>query len=233
MPKIPTINEMLNAGMHFGHQTSKWHPKMEPFIFMSRSGIHIIDLTKTKTLLSNALDFIKNFSAEGKIILFVGTKTQVRKPLMKMCKEVDMPYVAEKWMGGTLTNFFVIKKLIKKYNDITSDKKSGKLEKYTKKERLDFDRYLKKLDIKVGGLTKMNRLPDAMFVWDVKKEKNAIAEARVKNIPIIAICDTNVNPSNINYIIPCNDDATKTIDLVLGLVGEAVKEGKAKVGGNN
>lgn len=228
MANIPTIEQMLKAGMHFGHRTSKWHPKMEPFIFGARNGVHIIDLVKSRKMLEAALDFIKKFSAEGKVILLVGTKMQVKEPLKKIALEADMPYVKEKWMGGTLTNFSVIKKLIKKYTGLIEDKNSGKLEKYTKKERLDFDKEIEKLEKKVGGLTKMSKLPDAIFIWDIKNENTALLEARKKNIPVIAICDTNVNPTNVNYVIPSNDDATKTIKLVLNLVKEAILEGKGQ-----
>jgi small subunit ribosomal protein S2 len=224
--KTPSIEEMLKAGMHFGHRTSKWHPKMEPFIFGERHGVHIIDLMKTEKLFSEALDFIKKFSSEGKLILFVGTKIQVKNKLAELAKEVDMPYVKEKWLGGTLTNFLVLKRTIKKYQDLTADKAAGKLSKYTKKEQLDFDREIEKLEFKVGGLTKLTRLPDAIFIWDIKTEKTAMVEAKKRNIPIIAICDTNVNPSDINYVIPSNDDATKTIKLVLDTVKTAILEGK-------
>ena len=226
MTKIPTIEEMLKAGMHFGHRTSKWHPNMEPFIFGARNGVHIIDLVKSRKMLEGALEFMKKFAQEGKVILFVGTKMQVKKPLKNMAEEVGMPYVCEKWLGGCLTNFGIIKKLIKKYKDLTSDKSAGKLEKYTKKERLEIDREIKKLESKVGGMVEMNRLPDAIFIWDIKTEKTAVEEAKKKNIPIIAVCDTNTNPKDINYIIPSNDDATKTIKLVLGAVKEEILEAK-------
>lgn len=226
MNKLPTIEEMLKAGMHFGHLTSKWHPKMEPFIFTSRNGVHIIDLMKSRKMLSTALDFMEKFAQEGKMILFIGTKMQVRGTLKKLAEDTGMPYVTEKWLGGTLTNFLIIKKLIRKYTSILKDKKIGKLKKYTKKEQLEFDRDLEKLERKVGGLTDLARLPDALFVWDIKKEKTAVVEAQKKNIPIIAVCDSNVNPTGINYVIPSNDDATKTIKLVLGLVKEALIKGK-------
>jgi small subunit ribosomal protein S2 len=226
MVKLPTIEEMLKAGMHFGHRTSKWHPKMEPFIFTSRNGVHVIDLTKSQKMLGQSLELIKKLTGENKLILFVGTKTQVKKPLKKMCEETGMPYVSEKWMGGTLTNFVIIRKLIKKYKDLLDSKITGKLEKYTKKEKLEFDREIATLETKVGGLVNLNRLPDIIFIWDIKTEKTAMAEARKKNIPIIAICDTNVNPTEVNYVIPSNDDATKTIKLVLNLIKEAVMEGK-------
>lgn len=226
MVKIPTLEEMLKAGMHFGHQTSKWHPKMEPFIFTARKGIYIIDLTKTQPMLKAALDIIKRLASEGKTILFVGTKNQVKKPLKKIAEDSGMPYVTGKWLGGCLTNFSVIKKLIKKYQDLVAKKESGKLDKYTKKEQLNFDREITRLEMKVGGLVNLNRLPDILFVWDIKKERTAVTEARKKNIPVIAICDTNVNPEPINYVIPANDDATKTVKLVLNLIKEAIEEGK-------
>ncbi len=216
---------MLNAGKHFGHSKSKWHPKMEPYIFTSRKGVYIIDLTKTQEKLSQALEFIKNLSSESKNILFVGTKKQVKKPLKKLAEETGMPYITEKWLGGYLTNFPVIKKSIKKYNNLVQEKQQGKLEKYTKKEQLEFDRLIEKLEKKFGGLANLNKMPDALFVWDIKKEKIAVEEARKKNIPIIAICDTNTNPELINYPIPANDDATKTIKLIINTVKEAIQEG--------
>ncbi len=225
---IPSIEEMLKAGMHFGHQTSKWHPKMEPFIFTKRNGVHIIDLVKSRKMMANAMDFIQKFASEGKLILFVGTKMQVKQPLKKLAIDTGMPYVIGKWLGGTLTNFSVIKRMIKKYEDLVSDKKDGKLDKYTKKEQLELARETSKLEEKVGGLVKLTRLPDALFIWDIKTERTAVVEAKKRNIPIIAICDTNVNPGDINYIIPSNDDATKTIKLVLGIVKETIEEGKTK-----
>lgn len=227
MSKIPTIEEMLKAGMHFGHRTSKWHPKMEPFIFTQRNGVHIIDLVKSQKMFESALEYIKKMTAEGKVILFVGTKSQVKAPLKKMAEEAGVPYVVGKWLGGCITNFPVIKRSIKRYTDLVSQKESGKLKKYTKKEQLDFDREIEKLEIRVGGLVNLTKAPDALFVWDIKQEKTAVLEAKKKNIPVIAICDTNVNPKDVNYIIPSNDDATKTIKLVLKVVKETIEEGKA------
>ena len=224
--KIPSIEEMLKAGMHFGHRTSRWHPKMEPFIFGARKGVYIIDLEKSRVKLEAALKFMQKLVQEGKLILFVGTKNQVKGPLKKMAEEINMPYVVGKWLGGFLTNFLIIKKSVKKYQKLLEDKKAGKLDKYTKKEQLNFDRDIKKLEFRVGGLVNLNKVPDAIFVWDVKKEKTATVEAKKKNIPVIAVCDTNVNPENINYIIPSNDDATKTIKLILSSVKEAILEAK-------
>lgn len=225
--KIPSIEEMLKAGMHFGHHTSKWHPKMEPYIFTHRNKVHVIDLVKSRKMMESSMEYIKKMVAEDKTILFVGTKAQTKEPIKKLADEYSMPYVVEKWIGGTLTNYPVIKKMIKKYVDYMNDKKSGALKKYTKKERLEIDREIAKLELKVGGLVNMRKLPDIIFVWDVKKEKTAIMESKKKNIPIMAVCDTNVDPTGIKYIIPSNDDATKSIKLVLGVVNETMKEAKA------
>lgn len=228
MAKTPKIEEMLEAGMHFGHSLSKWHPKMKKYIFTSRKGVYIIDLVKAQKCLETALSFLENLASEGKTILFVGTKNQVQKPIKDLAVSLNMPYVTEKWLGGTMTNFSVIKKLIKKYKDLVEEKKQGKLDKYTKKERLDFDREIAKLELKVGGLVNLGKIPDALFVWDIKKERTAIVEARKKNIPTVAICDTNTNPDLINYPIPGNDDATKTIKLILACLEETIAKAEKK-----
>jgi len=227
MSKIPTIEQMLKAGMHFGHRTSKWHPKSEPFIFTKRHGVHIIDLVKSRVLLTEAIEFMQKLVQEGKVIMFVGTKMQAKKSIKNLAEEVGMPYVTEKWMGGCLTNFLVIKKMIKKYNDYIRDKNAGKLDKYIKKERTALEKEMTKLELKVGGLTNLNKVPDALFVWDILNEKTAILEAKKKNIPVIAICDTNTNPTSINYPIPSNDDATKTIKLLTDTIKENLLEAKA------
>lgn len=213
---------MLKAGMHFGHRTNRWHPKMKPYIFTDKNGVYIIDLRRSREKLKQALEFIQKLVAEDKKILFVGTKSQVSKPLKEMATKSNQAYVVGKWLGGYLTNFAVIKKSVKKYLDLIEKKESGKLEKYTKKERLDFDREIKKLEERVAGLVSLNKLPDALFVWDIKEEETAVREAIQKNIPIIAICDTNVNPELANYPIPANDDSTKTINLILEAVKDAI-----------
>ncbi len=228
MSKIPTIEQMLKAGMHFGHKTSKWYPKMEPYIFGARNGVHIIDLVKSRKMLAEAMKFIEKITAQDKTILFVGTKMQATSTLKDVADEVKMPYVSGKWMGGCLTNFAIIKKMITKYKNLLSDKKLGKFKQYTKKEKLDIDRTINKLELKVGGLVGMSKLPDALFVWDIKKETTAVTEAKIKGIPVIAICDTNVNPKNVDYVIPGNDDATKTVKLVLNLVKETMLAAKNK-----
>lgn len=228
MSKLPSLEEMLNAGMHFGHRTSSWHPKMEPFIFTSRKGVHILDLSKTRESLKEALDFLTKLVSEGKVVLFVGTKNQAKGPLKNLAEEVKMPYVTNKWIGGLLTNFPIVKKSIKKYNDLLTEKESGKLEKYTKKEQLEFDKEIERLEEKFGGVAELKKMPDALFVWDIKTEKIAVEEARRRNVPVVGVCDTNSNPDLVNYPIPCNDDATKTIKLVLDLVKQTVEEAQAR-----
>ena len=228
MVKMPAVEDMLKAGMHFGHRTSRWHPKMKPYIFGSRKGVHIIDLTKTQENLAEAMNYISDVTAKGGKILFVGTKAQVKGLLKKVCKEIEMPYVSEHWLGGAMTNFPVIKKNIKKYKDLIEKKELGKLSKYTKKEQLQFDRQIAKLELSVGGMADLNNLPDAIFIWDIKTEQTALAEAKKKKIPVIAVCDTNVDPTGIKYVIPANDDASRAIKLIFDLIKEAVAEGRVK-----
>ncbi len=228
MTQAPSLKEMLDAGMHFGHSKSKWNPKMKSYIFTTKNGIHIIDLTKSQKMLETVFEFIENLVGEKKQILFIGTKKQAKAKITEIAKEVNMPYINEKWPGGALTNFTVFKRSIKKYNDLSAEKEQGKLEKYTKWERIVFEKQIEKLEKKVKGMANVNKLPDALFIWDIKKEKIAVSEARKKNIPIIAVCDTNVDPSLVNYPIPANDDALKTIELILDLVKKSVEEGRKK-----
>lgn len=229
MTKIPSLEEMLHAGMHFGHRTSRWHPKMKPFIFTERNGLYIIDLQKSQKQLEVALDFMSNLVKENKNILFVGTKKQVQKPMKELALEINMPFVVGKWLGGCLTNFTVIKKSIKKYLKLKEDQASGKFDRYTKKEKLNFEREIKKMDERLGGLSDLNKLPDALFIWDIKEEKTAISEAKKKSIPVIGICDTNVNPEEVNYPIACNDDSTKTINLILNTIKETLQGVKKEI----
>jgi len=229
MAKLPTIEQMLESGMHFGHSASKWHPKMKPYIFTERKGVYIIDLAKSQKMLGTAIDFMANLTKESKTILFVGTKNQVKKDLRATAEAVEMPYISEKWSGGILTNFPIIRKMINKYKGLQDEKAQGKLDRYTKKERSEFDKEIKRLETKVGGLTNLNKLPDALFIWDIKKEKTAVAEAIIKNIPIIAICDTNANPSLVNYVIPGNDDASKAVKLIMECITTNLLEAKKEV----
>ena len=219
---------MFKAGAHFGHRTNRWHPKMKPFIFSSKKGIYLIDLTKTQEMLEKALEYMEKLVKEEKTILFVGTKNQVKKPLKAMAEATAMPYVVGKWLGGYLTNFAVVRRSIKKYQDLLSQRDLGKLDKYTKKEQLNIDREIKRLEARVGGLANLTKLPDALFIWDLKKEETAVAEARNKNIPIIGVCDTNVNPELLNYPIPANDDASKTVKVILDAIQKTIIEARAE-----
>lgn len=226
MSKLPSLEEMLKAGMHFGHRTHRWHPKMKPYIFAAKNGIYVIDLEKSREKLSEALDFMSKLIKGGKTILFVGTKSQIKEPMRKMAEITGQPYIVGKWLGGYLTNFTVVKKSVKKYQELVENRDAGKLDKYTKKERLDFDREIKRLHERVGGLTNLNKMPDAVFVWDIKEESTAVAEATKKNIPIIGVCDTNVNPELVTYPIPANDDATKTVKLLIGIIQSIIIDAK-------
>ncbi|MFC1613623.1 30S ribosomal protein S2 [Patescibacteria group bacterium] len=224
--KIPTLLEMLKAGMHFGHKKSKRHPKMEEYIYTTRAGINIIDLNQTIDKLKKILEEVKEFSSKGKKIIFVGTKKQAQKIVKKYAIECEMPYVINRWIGGAFTNFSVFSKNIKEYIDLKKKLTSGELDKYTKKERLLVKRKIDKLEEMVGGLVSLTNLPDGMFVVDIKKDKIAVKEAVKMNIPVFAICDTNCNPKDIKWMIPSNDDAVKSIELVIRSIAEAIKEGK-------
>ena len=211
MPQVPDLLTMLKSGVHFGHKLSKRHPKMEPFIFTSKNGFHIINIEETQTRLQAALAFVEKVVLNGGTILFLGTKKQAQPIIRKYAEACGMPFVVERWLGGTFTNFAAISKLTKKYRSLKEQKARGDLEKYTKKERLDFDREIQKLEKVVGGIAEMNRVPEAIFVCDIKKEKTAVREAIRKNVPIVALCDTNTNPDLVTYPIPSNDDAIKSI----------------------
>ncbi|MFA6321911.1 MAG: 30S ribosomal protein S2 [Candidatus Buchananbacteria bacterium] len=225
MSQIPDLMTLLKAGSHFGHKLSKRHPKMEPYIFMNKGGFHIINLEQTQIKLQEALDFAKKVVSNGGTILFLGTKKQAQPIVVKYAKECGMPYVTERWLGGTFTNFGEISRMIRKLTDLKKKKALGQLEKYTKKEQLEFNKTIEKLDRMVGGIENMSKIPDAVFVVDIKKEKTAVAESLKKNISLIAMVDTNINPEIINYPIPANDDAVKSIEIVTSLMAEAVKEG--------
>lgn len=228
MSKIPTLAEMLKAGMHFGHKSSKRHPKMAPFIYTTRGGINILDLNQTAEKLQEALDVVKKLSEENRIILFVGTKKQAQKAIKKYAIECQMPYIANRWIGGTFTNYGVFKKNIKKYVDLKDKMAKGELDKYTKHEKTKFKKEIEKLEGLVGGLVSLNKLPDLIFVVDTKKDKIAIKEALKMHIPVIAICDTNSNLSDVNFPIPANDDAVKSVETITRLIAEAVNEGKGE-----
>lgn len=220
--------EMLQAGLQFGHRTSRTHPKMKPYIFGVRNSIHIFDLEKTAGKLKETLEFIEKLISENKILLFVGTKIQAKLLVKETAEETGLPYVTERWLGGTITNFGVIKNRVEYFKDLEKKKATGELEKYTKKERLKFDEELKKLKIKFEGIKEMPRPPDAVFVLDMAKDAIAVREAKKKGIKVIAICDTSSDPTPADYIIPANDDATSSIKYILEKVKEAILKGKQK-----
>lgn len=220
---------MLKSGLHFGHKTSKWHPKMAPFIFGSKNDVHIIDLEKTKEKLEAAATVAKDLAAQGKTILFVGTKRQAKPLVEKYAVACGMPYVTERWLGGLLTNFENVSRLPKKLVRLKEQKEKGELAKYTKKEQLEFDREIAKLSRFVGGIESLNKMPDMMFVIDIAEEKTAIREAKSTNTPVIALVDSNTNPDNVMHPIPGNDDATKGIEYILQYMSAAISEGKQSI----
>jgi small subunit ribosomal protein S2 len=224
---IPSFLEMLGAGMHFGHRSSRWHPKMKPYIHSERNGVHIINLEKTAELLGRALDFLRDTAAAGGTVLLVGAKEQVQSLIETAGKESGMPYVHRRWLGGTLTNFKMLKEnLWGRYLDLKGKKERGELGKYTKKEQLEFAKQIEEMDVKVGGFAQLAKLPEAIFIVDLRTEATAFVEAKDTKVPVVAICDTNVNPDGVAYPIPANDDAVKSVQLITALVAEAIKEGK-------
>jgi small subunit ribosomal protein S2 len=225
---IPQLEELLKAGVHFGHRSSKRHPQMTPYIFGVRDKNHIIDLEKTQKMLGEAVEAVQKMVSEGKQILFVGTKPQAGDMVREQAIKAGMPYVTSRWLGGLLTNYSVVSQVPRKLTKLQSDREAGKLKKYTKKEQLDFDKEIERLKIIAGGLEDMMKLPDAIFVVDVRHEKTAVREANQKNIPIIALCDTNVNPLDIEYPIPANDDAIKSLTLITSTIADAIASAPKK-----
>jgi len=221
-----SLLDMLKAGIHFGHQKARWHPKMKPFIFTSKNGISIINLEKTAEKLKQAVDFVKKLSQEGKVVLFVGTKRQAQEIIKKYAGEAGMPYVINRWLGGTFTNFSMIQKIINKFKDLKEKKKTGELEKYTKRERMLMDEEIERLDKLVGGIETLDKIPGAIYMVDIKQERTALREAKRMNLPVVAMIDTNASPEGIKYPIPANDDATKSIELITKTIAEAIKDGK-------
>ncbi|PTQ95697.1 SSU ribosomal protein S2P [Mucilaginibacter yixingensis] len=220
-----TYQDLLDAGVHFGHLTRKWDPKMAQYIFMERNGIHIIDLNKTVVKLDEAATAIKQIVKSGRKVLFVATKKQAKDIVADYAKSVNMPFVTERWLGGMLTNFATVRKSIKKMSNIDKLTKDGTYSNLSKKERLMIQRERIKLESLLGGISDLNRLPAALFLIDVKKEHIAVSEALKLNIPTFAMVDTNSDPSNIDFPIPANDDATKSISLVTGVIIQAIQEG--------
>lgn len=223
-----SLLELLKSGAHFGHTTSRWNPKMKPYIFTVRSGIHILDLEITKKSLVKAAKFAQDTTAKGGTILFVGTKRQSKEILKKAAESCGMPFVNVRWLGGTFTNFRTIQKTIRKLEKLESLKASGELQShYTKKERLLIEREIEKLKKLFEGIQSMKKLPDAIFVSDAKHDDIAVKEAQKSKIKIIGIVDSNSNPEGIDFPIPCNDDATKAIELVCTIMAEAISEAKS------
>ena len=220
-----TYQDLLDAGVHFGHLTRKWNPKMAQYIFMERNGIHIIDLNKTLTKVEEAASAIKQIVKSGRKVLFVSTKKQAKDIVAEYAKSVNMPYVTERWLGGMLTNFATVRKSIKKMTNIDKMTKDGTYDVLSKKEKLMIQRERIKLENLLGGIADLNRLPAALFLIDVKKEHIAVTEAIKLNIPTFAMVDTNSDPSNIDFPIPANDDATKSISLITGIIVNAIIEG--------
>ncbi|MFH1193859.1 MAG: 30S ribosomal protein S2 [bacterium] len=223
---IPSLLEMLKAGVHFGHRTSKWHPHMEPYIFGERGGVHIVNLEVTRKKMEEAAEFLRKLGMEGGTLLFVGTKKQAQAVIKEKAIECGMPYVSLRWIGGTLTNFGTVRRRVERFMDLLKKRETGELKKYTKKEQHDFDIEIEDLRRKFEGLVKLDKMPAAIFIMDLKTEKTALVEAVKKNIPVIAVCDTNVNPENVKYVLPGNDDAVKSVTLLVEFVAEAFKEGQ-------
>ena len=228
MPKAASIEELLKSGAHFGHLTRRWNPKMKDFIFMQRNNIHIIDLKKTQSYLQDALDEIQKLSRAGKTILFVGTKKQSTEIIKTEAIRAGMPFVTHRWLGGMLTNFSTVRKSISRMEEIERMKTDGTLVELTKKEGLMISREQEKLENTLGGIANMGRLPGAVFVVDIIKEHLAVNEAIKLHIPVIAMVDTNSDPDVPDFIIPCNDDSARTIQLVSTQIADAIIEGSAE-----
>lgn len=221
------VKDLLEAGVHFGHMTRKWDPNMAPYIYMERNGIHIINLYKTAAKIEEANEALKKIAASGRKILFVATKKQAKDIVSEKALACNMPYITERWPGGMLTNFVTIRKAVKKMASIDKMKKDGTFMTLSKKERLQVDRLRAKLEKNLGSIADMSRLPAALFVVDIKAEHIAIKEAQKLNIPVFAMVDTNSDPREVDYVIPANDDASKSIEKILSLVTDAVKDGLA------
>ena len=227
MASVVSMKALLESGVHFGHRTNKWHPKMRPYIFTERNSIHIIDLQQTVKAVDFVYNLVRDTASEGGKVLFVGTKRQAQETIRDEAERCGMPYVTERWLGGTLTNWFTISKRIQELERLERMRDSGEINLLTKKEGLLIEREIKRLKTRLEGIRNMNGLPDLLFVVDVNREATAIHEANLKDIPVVAMVDTNCDPSNIDYVIPSNDDAIRAIKLLVGKVADAVIEGKA------
>ncbi len=222
------FDELLEAGVHFGHLKSKWNPSMAPYIFQEKNGIHVIDLNKTVKKIETAASAMKQITKSGKKILFVATKKQAKHVVAEIVKETNMPFVTERWLGGMLTNFSTVKKSIRKMQAYDKMLADGTIDTMSKRERLQRSRQRAKLETVFGSIADMNRTPAAIFIVDIKKENIALAEARKLGIPVFGMVDTNSNPKGIDFVIPSNDDASKSIAKVVGIMADAIKEGLAE-----
>jgi len=222
------MKALLESGVHFGHRTNKWHPKMKSYIFTERNSIHIIDLQQTVKALSDAYNLVRDTVSKGGTILFVGTKRQAQETILEEAVRCGMPYVTERWLGGTLTNWVTISARIKELERLERMRDNGEINLLTKKEGLLIEREINRLNTRLSGIRNMNGLPDLLFVVDISREATAIHEANLKNVPVIAMVDTNCDPSNVDYVIPSNDDAIRAIKLMVGKIADAVIEGKAQ-----
>ncbi len=230
MSKVPTLQQLLEAGVHFGHQVRRGHPKMQQYIYGVREGVHIIDLEKSEKLLREAIEFVEKLGRENKTILFVGTKKQAQPIIKELAGKIDAPYVTYRWVGGFLTNFDEVRKNIKKLLDLKDKQGKGELSHYTKKEQLLISKKIIKFESELGGIANLDKVPDAIFLIDVVAEKTAVAEAIRINIPIIALCDTNSNPQPIDYPMPANDDASKSIKIITEAIIDAYADGLKSAG---
>lgn len=224
--RIVSIRALLEAGAHFGHQTKRWNPKMEPYIFAARNGIHIIDLKKTVNSLTRAHDFILNTVANGGSVLFVGTKKQAQEVIQEEATRAGQPYITQRWLGGTLTNFVTIRKRLRYLADLEEQRDRGDFARLTKAEGMKREKEITKLNRTFGGIKTMDRLPKALFLVDPREEEIALREARKVDIPVVAMVDTDCNPSLIDYVIPCNDDAIRSIRLITSTIADSVIEGQ-------
>ena len=228
MPKNATVEQMLEAGLHFGHQTHRWHPKMKPFIFDSRDGVHIIDLIKTERQLKEAVNFVSDLAKNGKLIMLVGTKRQAIKIIEEAARKAEIPFAAERWPGGLLTNFSTMRKRIRHLKELREKVAKKDFGDSTKQEIGKLEKKLAFLETAFGGLDMLDKLPDALVIVDIVREKIAVKEAQKLGIPIIALVDTNANPDGINYIIPGNDDSKQGIELVINTIVNAFVENRSK-----
>src|SRR3990167_7864080 len=224
-----TLMEMLKAGVHFGHKTSLWNPKMKEYIFTTRNNIHILDLEKTRKKLQSALQFAKEVASKGGTILFVGTKRQAKEVTKAAALSCGMPYVVTRWLGGTFTNFRTIQRTIKKMEKLEKMIETGEIKKYTKKEQLITAREIEKMKTFFSGIKEMKKLPEAIFVLDTKHDHIPVTEARLSKVKVIGLVDTNSDPTKVDYIIPSNDDAIKVISFMANIMAEAINEGKSKM----